>query len=110
MIDQLIAEVRNIASARPEVTYDHEDCRYDSKEASDGSVGCIFGQALTAIGWDITGKNDGRGIIELLRCKDYEFNDDRILWCNMVQGEQDNGRTWGDSVAEADNLLDITES
>ncbi len=102
-LDLLVAEVRKIAAKRPLVAYEHDDCYYDAEQATDGSVGCIFGQGLTAIGWKITASGDGRTISGLLENHGYDVKDDRVLWCQKVQWEQDGGECWGDSVRLSDD-------
>ena len=69
-LDELVAEVRSIASDRGEVTYPDGPCFYDKGECSDGSVGCVFGQALDNIDWPIYKANLRTGIKSLLIKKD----------------------------------------
>ncbi len=103
-LDSLVAAVRKIATERPKVSYTHESCYYDSKEASDGSVGCLIGQGLAAINWeDIYDKDRESGIGELLGELHYNsLNDPRVRWCERVQMAQDDGRNWAKSISFAD--------
>ncbi len=107
MLDKLIAEVRKIAAERPDTIYAHDGCEYDSKECSDGTIGCLLGQGLTAIGWYILEEADGRAITEVLENAGYLEEDDKVQWCAKVQREQDWGASWGSAVQGAGELFDI---
>ncbi len=98
-LDLLVAEVRKIVAERPDVSYDG-GCRYDSGVCSDGTVGCLIGQALGAIGWDLYPENSGELISNLL--EEAGYDDFRVSWCRMVQSEQDCMSAWGGCVNYAD--------
>ncbi len=98
-LERLVESVRKIATERPDVVYSG-NCYYDSGECSDGSVGCLLGQALQAIDWPIYERNLEDSIVFLLFNEGY--TDDRVIWCRRVQAEQDVKKTWAECVEYAD--------
>ena len=103
-LDRLIAEVRRIASARPNVTSDTKSCMYESGICSDGSVGCLFGQGFVALGWK---PYDPRVAMGLSGVLDTDYGDDhRLDWCCDVQDHQDAGVPWAEAVQLADEDRD----
>ncbi len=98
-LDELVAKVREISAKRPEVSYGGA-CSYDTGECSDGTVGCLIGQALDAIDWGLYPEDSGDTISDLLEEEGYE--DFRVAWCGMVQGHQDMSFSWGECVEYAD--------
>lgn len=114
VIDKLIAVVRNIAYERPDTTYgksiEFKDCpglcMYNKGECSDGTIGCIFGQALAAIGPYYPPTDlQNMGISDVLDHYGIDYADDQLDWCEKVQEGQDKGRAWEAAVAEADEML-----
>ena len=99
-LDSLVAEVRKIAVERPDTIYCGGPCYYDSGECNDGSVGCLIGQALSAVDWSIYNPGQDSTISVLLGVKGFEGS--RVDWCRRVQQMQDNGRTWGECITYAD--------
>ncbi len=108
-LDRLVAEVRKIVAKRPEVSYGGA-CSYDTGECSDGTVGCLLGQALDAIDWGLYPEDSGDLIVDLLDEAGYE--DFRVSWCGMVQEKQDMSAAWGECVEYADGpkTFDFNES
>lgn len=112
-IQDLITEVRSIAQKRADVIYtkqdDMETCSYNYGSCSDGTVGCLFGQALQELGFD-TSEVDNENIdtvIERLVEKDRDpktesYPSEQIEWCALVQMNQDHGLSWGVAVYKAD--------
>lgn len=89
--------VRKIAKERPDVKYGMPEsgtCSYDEGVCSDGSVGCIFGQAAKLLGEPLYGSRE---------ITDY-YDDD---WCLLVQTYQDKGRSWGEAVRQADMEISV---
>jgi hypothetical protein len=96
----LIAQIRELAKKAPDNLYIKPDpkyntCCYDRGTCTDGSIGCIFGQAFRALGLELK----GTAIIS------YILSDNQIpcsgsekLWCATVQRLQDQGRTWSEAV------------
>ncbi len=99
-LERLVLEVRKIATERPDVVY-LGNCYYDSGECTDGSVGCLLGQALQAIDWPIYERNPQGSIVYLLFNEGY--TDDRVIWCRDVQTKQDSSREWAGCVKYADS-------
>lgn len=122
LVSDIIAEVRKIVKERPDVYYNPDGmCKYSEGVCSDGSIGCIFGQAFTNLGINAKkfdqypvpegmlnyGKNYIPGIDHILR---HEFNCEDILeleWCGTVQNGQDGNLSWKEAVLEADRELGI---
>jgi hypothetical protein len=102
-IRDLIVAVRNLAKAHPDNIYQPsllgKQCFYDKGWCTDGSVGCIFGQALVGLDILVTGSR------EIYVVSNELFSDaDRLTrdWCQAVQTAQDASKTWGEAVSCAD--------
>lgn len=122
-MSDIIAEVRKIAKERPDVYYNPDGmCKYSSGECSDGSIGCIFGQAFTNLGIDakkfdkypVPHHTSINGSTTYVPSIDHilrnEFNCKEVLeleWCGTVQNGQDGGLSWKEAVLEADRELGI---
>lgn len=102
-VEQLVAEVRKLANEKPGNVYEAEpeySCSYDTGVYSDGSVGCIFGQAFQRLGVPIRGSlTIGFVICDKLGV---EASKEQCLWMGHVQGCQDHGSNWARSVYLAD--------
>lgn len=104
-VNDVIAEVRKLAAEKPDNTYTRpggKQCCYDAGVCTDGSVGCIFGQALARLGHPASGTYTINSIL---------FNREQLglardrpagLWCSYVQDWQDEGFTWARAVEYAD--------
>lgn len=113
-IEKLIEqEVRRLAKEAPNNIYTMDNasqsCSYTKGICSDGSIGCIFGQAIKAIGLANTpallyGK-DTTSIRELLQeiigRPSFYF----VMWCEKVQNAQDSLHPWARAIKIAD--LDV---
>lgn len=118
-IDQVIAKVREIAAARPDFIY--IALRWGTDSAGPGEPngckymhgdqpGCIFGQALTALGVS-PGKlrehdRNGHNIYAVFGSPSVlspEYAD--VAWCSRVQRAQDRGNAWGEAVKYGDDSL-----
>jgi len=104
----LKGHVRRLAEEHPDNVYNKPDgigpCVYGSGTCTDGSVGCIVGQGLKAMGVDPVALDEyvgeePSGIDDIL--------DDAGLardpWLSDVQAAQDEGRTWARAVRYADD-------
>ena len=117
VIEDLVSKVRELAVARPETIYQPSPtgqatptirCSYLAGTCSDGTVGCLLGQALVAVGYtaeqlravDLLGIEEA--IEKLLPCEltDEEYR--RVRWLESVQNAQDNGHPWGEAIRIAD--------
>lgn len=101
-VSDLIAKVREIAAERGDVTYCYEEaCCYASGECSDGSIGCVFGQAFAALGIDPASFDDSPipTIGHIIRRSRHAG--EQLAWCERVQERQDAGYTWGEAVSIA---------
>lgn len=111
-IDDLVREVRRLATEKPENVYLGR-FSYVSGECSDGSVGCIVGQAFRAIGIDPAkydsfcgqgiAANAGRAAADAFAISDIDIRCSKAHWLRSVQGSQDRGDTWSAAVAFADS-------
>ncbi len=108
-LDQLVAAVRKIAAERPDIKYNHSNCFYDDLKCTDGSVGCLLGQGLAAIGWILydEGYRHEISISDLLVQAGYREADTRIRWCSRVQTRQDICSAWGKCIEYADEEIKI---
>ncbi len=107
-LDELVAEVRKIAAERPDTRYEHKGCFYDQNECSDGSVGCVFGQAFRAIDWVPYKSGEKFYIAGVLLREGYASSDLRLKWCGVFQCQQDRGFTWEEGIVVADEEIHLT--
>jgi hypothetical protein len=106
----LLDEVRNIANERPDVTYQNEDCMYDTGKCSDGTVGCLIGQALTRLDIDPAFLDRGSDTPDIASIIDREIyfedcDDTNISWLANVQSYQDEGLSWREAIRLSDEHL-----
>jgi hypothetical protein len=124
-LKQLVHKVRELATASPDnkyVTTDGKNCFYNSGQCSNGSVGCIFGQALRALGvtedidiWSVnagTAEYSIRSLIPKLVAEGYMVgvtleHTNILSWCAFVQSAQDEQQTWGEAIQRADGQYSI---
>jgi hypothetical protein len=114
----LIAEVRRLAAERGDVRYLPEHCRYTEGSCSDGSCGCVIGQALLNIGVpqarlaELDG-GGGCGVGELFEAGWFDVSEasEACEWLRSVQNFQDEHHdgdrtkdryTWAEAVARTD--------
>jgi hypothetical protein len=117
LVESLVTLVRELAIARPETVYrpcwseksnSMGRCSYLAGACSDGSVGCLLGQALLALGFttDHLQPVNHLGIKEALEklhpCQLTDHDYDQVRWLETVQSAQDNGQTWQEAVERAD--------
>jgi hypothetical protein len=121
VIENLVAKVRELARKRPNNIYQPVQtepkgyipsfrCTYLGGTCTDGTVGCLVGQALAAIGFTISrlesvDKLPIEEALEKLIARDRELTSkeyDQINWLNAVQTAQDTGKPWCNAVAIAD--------
>lgn len=100
--DDVIAEVRRLAAESPDCVYESPDgdCHYQRGECSNGSVGCIWGQALRR--WGIIDESRERAAVLVSRYG-AGLSDQQHEWVHAVQEFQDRGESWGDAVKAADH-------
>ena len=108
-VADVIREVTALANEFPDNRYNKPTeeppegevatCRYDKGICTNGSVGCIFGQALRKLGY-YTDKV--MPILNLLRDElKLSISEEENVWCWRMQKTQDNGNTWVESLRRA---------
>jgi hypothetical protein len=102
---KLAREVRKVANESKTTKYLPLEgpgglCHYDKGACTNGSRGCIVGQA-----WRRVWKGEAT-LATVIASALFDLDDDggwQILrWLDVVQEQQDQGATWGDAVASAD--------
>lgn len=99
---KLIATVRRIVKARPDTKYEEMVCHYVKGQCSDGSFGCLLGQAFKELK---VKRNFGRqqmGIVIVLEKLGVKTKMAQARWLSTVQRNQDRGSTWENAVLTAD--------
>lgn len=96
----LIAQIRELAKKAPNNLYIKPDekyntCCYDRGTCTDGSIGCIFGQALRALGLELKG---AATISSVLSDNQIPCSESEKHWCATVQRLQDQGKTWSEAL------------
>lgn len=108
---QLVDEVTKLATDCPDNKYisDEYPCMYNSGMCTNGSIGCIFGQACKNLGLKPL---EGAGISSNIR--KWEGNssiidcyEPEISWCNIVQKKQDTNWSWSAALAAANERYPI---
>jgi hypothetical protein len=114
LIDDLVTKVREIAAARPENVYRNGRCEYADGECSDGTIGCILGQALLALGFtkrklrrldELPISSIGVVLTSLLKTDALPPN--KVSWLRRVQDAQDIEVEWGAAVEAADQVVPL---
>lgn len=102
-IEDLIQTVRDLASESPDNIYNRPEgmsvCLYNKGICTNGSVGCIFGQAFRKLGIEVD--EDGWIVIVLITVFGYQSSSQN-KWCSFVQCNQDRQKTWGECIKIAD--------
>ena len=110
---QLARTVRKIASDRPDVKYMAQgNCMYDTGACSDGSVGCIFGQAINQLGLKVPHNFEGCSInmvLEEINTVKYSDQTKKMQWLDIVQASQDVGMSWAAAVSKADRVCGVVK-
>jgi hypothetical protein len=99
------AAICKLAAAHPDNTYQKPKgsnyCFYKKGDCSDGSCGCIVGQALVSLNVDFYEKVNAsaQALLEELGI----MGDTRTMfWIGNVQTSQDGGSTWQEAITHAD--------
>ena len=108
-VKKFAAAIREMAQKFTEVKYlgyggEDCDCFYDSGNCSNGSVGCLLGQAAKQFGLELIGSNP---IGFIFKDEFYFERDDPAgeWWAKSVQKWQDFSNPWGVCVKLADHEL-----
>lgn len=98
------AEVEKLANESPDAVYCRPEggrqCYYDKGNVTNGSVGCIIGQAIKKVNQEIfytyfTNRVASVGVVLREICT---INKQYKDWLSSVQSKQDDGMSWGDAV------------
>lgn len=117
----LIEAVRNLAAESPDNRYmGKSKCEYSRGRCTNGSCGCIIGQAIRKIDTEVFGVIELReaqdrfvggilGLTEYLKEREIVFDctDQERRWLIHVQSEQDCGKTWAVAVELADEMYHL---
>lgn len=111
-LENLIGEVRKLAQENPDNAYKCKDgryvmCYYSKKTCTNGSIGCIFGQAMKRLGLDdnILATMENNTIMEIIPKYYPEHNRRLAIWCREVQSAQDFGWIWSKCIEAADDYI-----
>lgn len=108
---QIEKKVRELAKRSPNNVYDKDEeygsCFYSTGKCSDGSMGCIFGQALTVLGvnaafFDNLDKGASPYIDTVLDTLKIKTTPKQENWALLVQDSQDGQLSWKEAVECAD--------
>lgn len=106
-LSEVVAEIRRLAAESPDYIYQSRNdvCVYVEQDEAGKLVGsCIVGKALVGLGADPEALNypsqEVKGAWAILRYSD--GTPQQQNWIDWVQGRQDSGHTWSQSVADAD--------
>lgn len=113
-IEDVVSEVRRLAKEFPKCMYTAPGCtkpepgqlcsNVDGK-CSNGTKGCIIGQAFRNLGIKIPDLHDKSGAPSLCgKVFGLEENVDIVMWLAKVQRSQDAGKTWAYAVRVANKL------
>jgi hypothetical protein len=112
--EELEKEVRRLSDENPEFVYKGEEgffsphCSYLTGK-NDPPVGCIFGQALTALLPDTTILEEADAnkltITAVLRVAGVDLSETQRRWAGEVQEYQDSGIQWKEAVVMADEFI-----
>jgi hypothetical protein len=111
-IDNLLAEVRSLAMESPDNIYHRPPqdkefiavCEYNRGICDNGSIGCIFGQAFRRLGVEV----NKICTISALMHTHFGYHPITIRnWCWTLQRHQDQGKTWGEALALADETYPL---
>lgn len=113
----VVKTVREIVRQRPDVRYQAKHvCSYISGACTDGSVGCLIGQALVKLGVEIELGESTKRISDVAHvfCDDAtqelsKYNNVASVWLMHVQSAQDREEPWIDCVTYADTSAGRTE-
>lgn len=112
-LSKLVARVRALAAAAPENVYQKyngRSCSYTHGECSNGTLGCILGQAMAAEGIDTHSIGEGafdEVVSSLPKLFGYDTAEQAMgsaqyEWLKAVQEAQDGGATWAEAVGRTD--------
>jgi hypothetical protein len=115
MIDALVTKVRKLGLARPHTVYlSDAGCNYADGNCSDGTTGCLLGQALLELGYsagqlrrlDEMPISSVAIVLEALLKTD-NLPVDKVRWLRRVQDAQDVEVAWGEAVRAADQEVPL---
>ena len=109
-VSDLISKVRELAAASPDCRYrstngSSSGCCNNRGECTNGTVGCIIGQAAAALGYDWGDEPSREGVHLFVNRVFRHTPRPQTYWLDLVQGQQDLGKTWGDAVQYADEQV-----
>jgi len=117
-IQELAIEVRRLAVENPGTNYyARKNCSYFTGGCSDGTIGCIVGQAARNIGYDeflnaakIEEDKDFSDTTAdniLSKMLDVEQFTGDIAFIRYIQAHQDHGSNWGECLLMTEKIIKI---
>jgi hypothetical protein len=112
-IEQLVAEVTRLAQENPENSYEQTAiaCYYNKGTCTNGTVGCIFGQAFRNLEQpleDIFDSHCGNTGIRIgIVLKELKLNNipELVNWCSEFQYWQDRHCSWNQCLVNANKSI-----
>lgn len=104
-------EIRRLATEAPDNVYispDEGPCYYNKGICTDGTIGCIFGQAFRNLGISLPLEDDDDGrlpIVCLLKRLAINPSGRDSYFAAVIQNAQDNCCPWGEAVSRADRWV-----
>ena len=103
-LDQIYNKVIEICKERPNTSYENDICYYTRGKCSDGSFGCLIGQAILALfPEDRLQLQENERVTAKVLLENYmdknevdtDEASDKIRTLNHIQQYQDNKHSWG---------------
>lgn len=117
MIDQIIEQVRRLATEYPDTVYPQPEpgkCLYTVGACGSGS-GCIVGQAIIAVKPDLAETlahidelTPNKPVHSLVGRLEIKCTQEKLSWLGKVQRKQDDGKRWHEAVEAADEEYPLT--
>lgn len=101
----LVAEVRRLADEQPDFIYKQPSGSHCSYRPQGGNDGCIVGQALRRLGWEVPFLLDDGPIDDNIQEGRFPVDATRAeaRWLLSIQSWQDCGASWGKAIHYTDN-------
>lgn len=109
-LKKVVEAVRKLAKESPKNQYVYSPCQYTQGFCTNGSTGCIIGQALMNLGyeetlWEIDKVANEMNFLATYTEGYFEFDPSskEFEWLEEVQSHQDSRVDWGSCIEMADD-------